>query len=116
MAITEELREATRLWKEILRASGQAPLQSMAGGGILKTTKLSTQRAVMNPEPIAQIQVRPIFKLWLAMDMASDITGDDVPHTEKGHMFCMSYHPKGVRNYKASQKLGNPNSFKARCH
>ena len=51
-----------------------------------------------NPEPIDQLQVEQSFNLRLAMDMTEEIMGQAVPLTNGGHLFCMSYHLRGVCN------------------
>ena len=48
--------------------------QYMVGGGSTITGRLS-QETVANPAPIPEMQVRPGFKLRLAMDMAKTMTG-----------------------------------------
>ena len=45
------------------------------GGGGEELTGREAQEKVANPDPLPDLQVRPGFKLHLAMDMAKDMTG-----------------------------------------
>ena len=49
-----------------------------------------------NPAPNPQLQMGPGFKLHLAMDMAAGSSGEPVPLTDDGRLFCFSFHLKVV--------------------
>ena len=58
------------------------PLEIGGGGGEL--TGREAQERVDNPYPLPELQVRPGFKLYLAMDMAEETTGEAAPLTDFG--------------------------------
>ena len=70
------------------------------GGGTTRLTNptIQVQEVVTNPESIPQIQVGPLLKLYLAMDITEEMTGEAVSLTDDNHPFCMSYHLKVVCN------------------
>ena len=45
------------------------------GGGGEELTGREAQEKVANPDPLPELQVRPDFKLHLAMDMSEEMTG-----------------------------------------
>ena len=61
-----------------------------------KTTTWPSQEVVANPAPITQLQVRPSFRICIALKMAEEMRGEAVTGTDKGRSFFMSYHLKGV--------------------
>ena len=69
----------------------------MGCGASNKTTKeINEQEEVSNLAPIPQLQVGPTFKIYLAMDTAEEMKGEDAPCTDDNRPLCMSYHLKGV--------------------
>ena len=50
-----------------------------------------------NPYPARQLQVRPCFRIYRAINGAAN-KGVNIPATEDGDQFCLSFHLKGVHN------------------
>lgn len=65
-----------------------------SGGAIQKKINSGGHEAFQNPA----LQVGPGFKLSLEMEMAKEIMGEAVNIAVAGHLFCLSYHLKGVYN------------------
>ena len=58
----------------------------------------TSQVAVQNPNPLPHLQVGPGFRLRQSMDQSTIAIGTPVPPIADGHLFCLSYHLKGVCN------------------
>ena len=59
------------------------------GGGGEELTGREAQERVANPDPLPELQVRPGFKLYLAMDMAEETTGEAAPLTDFSRPFFL---------------------------